>query len=123
ADGNQSLIATVAGHERILTGLVAGQTELSQKLDRLDAATSQDSGAATPIVVSVPEAEGFTWLALIAGLAAGLALAAVLAVVLRSPRAGDSVPEKRPMPDQPATVGAEPLLEHDSDETRVLVNR
>ncbi|MGH8923124.1 MAG: cupredoxin domain-containing protein, partial [Acidimicrobiia bacterium] len=42
ADGNQSLIATVAGHERILTGLVAGQTELSQKLDRLDAATSQD---------------------------------------------------------------------------------
>jgi hypothetical protein len=80
ADGNQSLAATVAGHERLLTGLVQGQTELSQKLDRLD------STPATPIVVSVPEAEGFTLLAVAAGLGAGLALAALLALLLRRPR-------------------------------------
>jgi hypothetical protein len=80
ADGNQSLAATVAGHERLLTGLVQGQTELSQKLDRLDSTPS------TPIVVSVPEAEGFTLLAVAAGLGAGLALAALLALLLRRPR-------------------------------------
>ena len=79
ADGNQSLVATVAGHERLLTGLVAGQTALSQKLDRLDSVPE----TATPIVVSVPEAEGFTVLAVAAGLGVGLALAALLAVLLR----------------------------------------
>ncbi|MGH8958376.1 MAG: hypothetical protein ACRDVK_06845, partial [Acidimicrobiia bacterium] len=119
ADGNQSLVATVAGHERLLTGLVAGQTDLSQKLDRLDAANSQDSGGTTPIVVSVPEAEGFTWLALIAGLAAGLALAALLAVVLRRPRAADSVSVPR---DRPAKAPAPPPLDDDREETRVLVS-
>ena len=118
AEGNQSLAATVAGHERILTGLVAGQTELSEKLDRLDAAASQGSRTETPIVIAVPEAEGFTWLALIAGLAAGLALAALLAAVLRRPRAADSTPGPRL---RPATDPAGPVLEH--DEARVLVSR
>ncbi len=82
ADGNQSLAVTVAGHERLLTGLMAGQTELSQKLDGL-AAAAPDPGSGTPVVVSVPEAEGFTLLAVAAGLGAGLGLAALLAVLLR----------------------------------------
>lgn len=77
ADGNQTLAATVAGHERLLTAIVQGQTALSQKLDRLDSAPE------APIVVSVPEAEGFTLLAVAAGFGVGLALAALLAVFLR----------------------------------------
>jgi plastocyanin len=79
ADGNQTLAATVAGHERLLTGIVQGQTALSQKIDRLDSAAE----TARPIVVSVPEAEGFTLLAVAAGLGVGLAFAALLAVLLR----------------------------------------
>ena len=122
ADGNQSLAATVAGHERLLTGLVVGQGELSDKLDRL-AATSQDSGAETPIVVSVPEAEGFTWLALIAGLAAGLALAVLLTVLLRK---GSKV-------DEPVMDGQQRIRDQqieiprasneDRDGTEILVSR
>lgn len=114
ADGNQALAATVAGHERLLTGLVAGQTELGEKLDRLDATTNSE--AAIPIVVSVPEAEGFTWLALIAGLAAGLALAALLVVLLRRRPVAPAGEEVR---DQPIEISQ--FLP--SEEKKVLVNR
>lgn len=100
ADGNQSLAATVAGHERLLTGLVMGQTALSEKLDRLDSAP----GTATPIVVSVPEAEGFTLLAVAAGGGAGLAFAALLMLLLRRrspvnapPLLGQETPSRAPL--------------------------
>ena len=108
ADGNQALAATIAGHERLLTGLVSGQAELSQKLEQFDDAAAQDVGTATPIVVSVPESEGFSWLAVIAGLGAGLALAALLAVLLGKRSRGDNpVLEVRRLGDQPLAVPGE----------------
>ncbi|HJU81534.1 MAG TPA: plastocyanin/azurin family copper-binding protein [Acidimicrobiia bacterium] len=109
ADGNQSLAAKVAGHERLLTGIMQGQTALSEKLDRLD------SAAETPIVVSVPEAEGFTLLAVAAGLGVGLALAAMLAVLLR--RRFDARQGLRQLPIEIAHVPAEA-----HEEPRILVS-
>jgi plastocyanin len=82
-DGNESLAATIAGHERLLAGLVSGQTLLAEKLDLIEASTSPVDHASTPVVISVPEAEGFTLLAVTAGIAVGLALAGFLAVLLR----------------------------------------
>lgn len=80
AEGNQTLAATVDGHEMLLTALVTGQTDLSQKVDRL--ADNIPSETSAPIVVSVPEAEGLGLLALLTGLAAGLALAALVAALI-----------------------------------------
>ena len=108
ANGNQALAATIAGHERLLTGLVSGQAELSQKLEQFDARAAQDVGLATPIVVSVPESEGFSWLAVTAGVGAGLALAALLAVLLGKRSRGDNpVLEVRRLGDQPPAVSGE----------------
>ena len=124
ADGNQSLATTVAGHQRLLTGLVAGQAELSDKLDRL-AATSAESAAEMPIVVSVPEAEGFTSLALIAGLATGLALAALITVLHRK---GSKIDEplmdgQQRIRDPQIEISRDIPSDEGHDGTRILVSR